>query len=250
MSLQGRAAGSGSQFFPYPRRPMTEIKAVLFDAGNTLIWLDHPYIVQALREHGVETSMEGLMAAEYDAKLLFDELARAGAMDERTRGRMFFAEIFRRVGVPESAFTALSQQLFARHAERNLWGNVRERTVETLDELRRRGYRLGVISNADGRADQALDAAGLRGHFELIVDSGLVGIDKPDPRIFHHALERMGVSPGEAVYVGDIYEIDVRGARAAGMRAILIDPLWKWDGRDCERIRGIHDLLDVLPETA
>ena len=226
---------------------MNDIKAVLFDAGNTLIWLDHPYVVQALREHGVETTVEGLMAAEYDAKLLFDQLVRAGTMDDRTRGKMFFAEIFRRVGVPESEFPALAQRLFARHAEKNLWGNIRERTVETLEELRRRGYRLGVISNADGRAEEALDAVGLREHFELIVDSGLVGIDKPDPRIFHHALERMGVAPAEAVYVGDIYEIDVQGARAAGMRAILIDPLWKWEDRDCERIRGIHDLLDVLP---
>ncbi len=226
---------------------MTTPKAVLFDAGNTLIWLDHPCVVQALREHGVETTMEELMAAEYDAKLLFDELARGGELDDRARGRMFFAEIFRRVGVPESEFPALAQRLFTRHAEKNLWGNVRERTVETLEELRRRGYRLGVISNADGRAEQALQAVGLHEHFELIVDSGLVGIDKPDPRIFHHALERMGVAPQEAVYVGDIYEIDVQGARAAGMRAILIDPLWKWDDRDCERIRGIHDLLDVLP---
>jgi REG-2-like HAD superfamily hydrolase len=226
---------------------MTTPKAVLFDAGNTLIWLDHPYVVEALREHGVETTMEELMAAEYDAKLLFDQLARGGELDDRARGRMFFAEIFRRVGVPESEFPALAQRLFARHAEKNLWGNVRERTVETLEELRRRGYRLGVISNADGRAEQALDAVGLREHFELVVDSGLVGIDKPDPRIFHHALEQMGVAPAEAVYVGDIYEIDVQGARAAGMRAILIDPLWKWDDRDCERIRGIHDLLDVLP---
>lgn len=227
---------------------MNDIKAVLFDAGNTLIWLDHPYIVQALAEHGVRTTMEALMAAEYDAKLLFDELARAGELDERARGRMFFAEIFRRVGVPESDFPVLAQRLFTRHAEKNLWGNVRERTVETLEELRRRGYRLGVISNADGRAGEALDAVGLREHFELIVDSGLVGFDKPDPRIFHHALERMGgVAPEQAVYVGDIYEIDVQGARAAGMRPILIDPLWKWDNRDCERIRGIHDLLDVLP---
>jgi HAD superfamily hydrolase (TIGR01549 family) len=228
--------------------PMGDIKAVLFDAGNTLIWLDHPYIVETLREHGVETTMEGLMAAEYDAKLLFDELARAGELDERARGRMFFAEIFRRVGVPESAFPVLAQRLFTRHAEKNLWGNVRERTVETLEELRRRGYRLGVISNADGRAEEALDAVGLREHFELVVDSGRVGIDKPDPRIFHHALELMGgIDAHEAVYVGDIYEIDVQGARAAGMRPILIDPLWKWTERDCERIRGIHDLLDLLP---
>lgn len=227
---------------------MTDIQAVLFDAGNTLIWLDHPYIVELLREHGIHTTMEALMEAEYGAKLLFDELSRAGELDERARGRMFFAEIFRRVGVDEAQFPVLAQRLFARHAERNLWGNVRERTVETLEELRRRGYRLGVISNADGRAEQALDAVALREHFELVVDSGLVGIDKPDPRIFHHALERMGIAPEQAVYVGDIYEIDVQGARAAGMRPVLIDPLWMWTERDCERIRGIHDLLELLPE--
>jgi putative hydrolase of the HAD superfamily len=229
---------------------MTETKAVLFDAGNTLIWLDHPYIVKTLREHGVETSMEGLMAAEYDTKLLFDQLARASDLDENARGKLFFAEIFRRVGLEDSAFPALAQRMFARHAEKNLWGNLRERTAETLDELKRRGYRLGVISNADGRIDPLLESVGLREHFEIVIDSGLVGIDKPDPRIFQLALERMGVAPEEAVYVGDIYEIDVRGARAAGMRAILIDPLWKWDDKDCQRIRGIHDLLDVLPARA
>lgn len=227
---------------------MTTIKAVLFDAGNTLIWLDHPYVVQALRDHGVETTMEALMEAEYGAKLLFDALGRNSELDDRARGRMFFAEIFRAVGVPESEFPSLAQRLFTRHEEKNLWGNVRERTEDTLEELRRRGYRLGVISNADGRAEQALDAVGLREHFELVVDSGLLGIDKPDPRIFQHALERMGgIDPHEAVYVGDIYEIDVQGARAAGMRPVLIDPLWKWGERDCERIRGIHDLLDLLP---
>lgn len=229
---------------------MTDLKAVLFDAGNTLIWLDHPFVVELLREHGVETSVEGLMEAEYGAKLLMDAMARESAMDDRTRGRVFFAEIFRRVGAAEADFATLAQRMFARHAEKNLWGTVREHTVETLEALRRRGYRLGVISNADGRAEQALDAVGLRPHFELVVDSGLVGIDKPDPRIFHLAAERMGVRPHEAVYVGDIYEIDVQGARAAGMQAILIDPLWKWDDRDCTRIRGLHDLLDVLPEAA
>nr|ANY58062.1 Haloacid dehalogenase [uncultured bacterium] len=229
---------------------MNDLKAVLFDAGNTLIWLDHPFVVELLREHGVETSVEGLMGAEYGAKLLMDAMARETGMDERTRGKVFFAEIFRRVGVAEADFSAIAQRMFARHAERNLWGNVREHTVETLDALRRRGYRLGVISNADGRAEQALDAAGLRPHFELVIDSGLVGIDKPDPRIFHLAAERLGVRPHEAVYVGDIYEIDVQGARAAGMQAILIDPLWKWDDLDCTRIRGLHDLLDLLPETA
>ncbi len=230
---------------------MNDIKAVLFDAGNTLIWLDHPYVVDVLREHGVQTTPQALMEAEYAAKLLIDELARgANGTDDRTRGKAFFAEIFRQVGVPDEHFPAIAQRLFARHAAQNLWGNVREHTAETLEALRGRGYRLGVISNADGRVEKALDAAGLLPHLEIVIDSGLVGIDKPDPRIFHLAAERLGVQPAESVYVGDIYEIDVLGARAAGMRPILIDPLWKWTDRDCERIRGIGDLLEILPEHA
>ena len=229
---------------------MIQTRAVLFDAGNTLIWLDHPFIVDVLREHGVETTAERLLEAEYASKLLMDELARQGNTDERTRAKVYFAEMFRHAGAPESAFPALAQRMFARHAERNLWGTVHERTGDTLEELRRRGYRLGVISNADGRVEALLESVGLRPHFELVIDSGVVGIDKPDPRIFHLAAERMGVAPAEALYVGDIYEIDVQGARAAGMQAILIDPLGARGGLDCDRIRAIHDLLDVLPPQA
>lgn len=226
--------------------PMTPPKAVLFDAGNTLVWLDHPFMVQVLREHGVQTTVERIMDAEYQLKLLMDAQAREKG-DERPRGWKYFEAVFRLLGVPEEVFAPVGQQLFARHTVKHLWSSVRERTAETLDELRRRGYRLGVISNADGKVDALLETVGLRPHFELVIDSGAVGIDKPDPRIFRMALERLGVEPHEAVYVGDIYEIDVQGARAAGMRAILVDPRGRWGHLDCERITGIHDLLDLLP---
>jgi putative hydrolase of the HAD superfamily len=230
---------------------MTPPKAILFDAGNTLVWLDHPYLLDLVRQHGIEVSMERLLDAEHAAKARLDELVRSGeVMDDRKRGQAFFAEIFRQVGIGEEAFPPIARALWARHAERNLWSNVRERTAETLEELRRRGYRLGVISNADGRVEALLESVGLGSHFEFVIDSTRVGIEKPDPRIFHIGAERLGIRPEEAVYVGDIYEVDVQGARAAGMRAILIDPLWRWSDRDCDRIRGIHDLLDLFPETA
>ena len=195
--------------------------------------------------------MEQLLDAEYAAKSRLDELIRSGeVLDERKRGETFFAEIFRHVGVGREAFPPIAKLLWARHAERNLWSNVRERTAETLEELRRRGYRLGVISNADGRVEALLQSVGLGSYFEFVIDSNLVGIEKPDPRIFHVGAERLGIRPDEAVYVGDIYEIDVRGARAAGMRPILIDPLGRWENLDCDSIRGIHDLLHLFPETA
>lgn len=219
------------------------MKAILFDAGNTLVWLDHAFLVELLGAHGIRTSAEELLAAEYDAKRLLDALARGGTeLTDRKRGEIYFAELFRLIDVPKDAFPPLAEALWARHAARGLWTVVREKTAETLDALRDAGYRLAVISNADGRVEDLLATVGLRDRFEFVLDSTEVGIEKPDPRIFHLGCERLGVDPADAVYVGDIYEIDVAGARAAGMRAFLIDPLDRWTDRDCERIAGIHEL--------
>jgi len=227
------------------------MKAVIFDVGNTLLWLDHPFIIGVLREHGIETDEDALLAAQYGAKLLLDELVRTGrAGDDASRVKVFLGEVFRQLGVSDDALPAIAERLHARHAEHNLWCVVRERTEETLGELRRRGYRLAIISNADGRVQALLDGLGLLRHFEFVIDSGTVGVEKPDPRIFHMALERMGIEPHDAVYVGDVYEIDVAGARAAGLRAVLLDPLSRLGHLDCDRIAALHELPERLAEAA
>jgi putative hydrolase of the HAD superfamily len=223
------------------------MSVILFDAGNTLVWLDHPFLVSLLAEHGIEVTEDELLGAEYTAKLLLDELIRSGEVgDDRSRGRIYFAKVFGELGVPESLLPALAARLEARHAERNLWSRVRPGTAEALEQLQGAGYRLGVISNADGRVEQLLDDVGLASYFDFILDSHLVGIEKPDPRIFRLGCERAGSKPEETIYVGDIYEIDVVGARGVGMRAFLIDPLDRWAEFDCERIRGIDELPERL----
>jgi putative hydrolase of the HAD superfamily len=223
------------------------MKAILFDAGNTLVWLDHPFLVQVLAEAGITASEDDILSAEYEAKLVLDEMVRSGtAGDDRARGQVYFAEIFRTLGVQDADFPPHAERLFARHAERNLWSRVRENTIETLEELRRLGYRLGVISNADGRVEALLESLGLRPHFDFVIDSGVVGVEKPDPRIFHMGLERMGVEAHDAAYVGDIYEIDVVGARKVGMHTFLIDPLGRFTEEHGDRIRGIHELPERL----
>jgi putative hydrolase of the HAD superfamily len=99
-----------------------------------------------------------------------------------------------------------------------------------------------VISNSDGRIEELLASVGLAEYFDFIIDSHVVGFEKPDPRIFHLGCERGGVAPEDVVYVGDLYEIDVVGARGAGLRAVLIDPLGRWTDLDCDRIAGVHEL--------
>jgi FMN phosphatase YigB (HAD superfamily) len=76
-------------------------------------------------------------------------------------------------------------------------------------------------------------------------------VEKPDPAIFALALERLGAPPDTAMYVGDVFSIDVLGARRAGLDAVLIDTLGRYPGAvDCARISRLADLLDLLPEHA
>jgi putative hydrolase of the HAD superfamily len=103
-----------------------------------------------------------------------------------------------------------------------------------------------VVSNSDGRAAAALAAAGLLDAFEFVIDSGEVGVEKPDPRIFQIALDRLGVSPAAALYVGDLYEVDVVGARAAGLDVVLLDPDGANAGRGVRTFRSVAELADGL----
>jgi putative hydrolase of the HAD superfamily len=119
-----------------------------------------------------------------------------------------------------------------------------------LDALAARGFRLGVVSNSNGRVRSLLEAAGLAAPLGCVVDSGVVGVEKPDPRIFAIAAERLGAAPAACVYVGDFHSLDVLGARAAGMYGVLLDPLGVWDGVAAPRVASLTELVARLPARA
>ena len=110
-----------------------------------------------------------------------------------------------------------------------------------LTALARAGLRLGVISNADGRMAEVLERCGLGGHFEFVVDSEVVGFEKPRPEIFHEGCRRLGLPPASCLYVGDLYPVDYVGARAAGLDAVLLDPA----GHHRDRAPGIARLGEL-----
>ena len=80
----------------------------------------------------------------------------------------------------------------------------------------------------------------------MIVDSRVAGVEKPDPRIFHIALEQLDVAPGDALYVGDVYEVDVVGARNAGLAAALVGAADAGDMPGVVRADTVADLVNVL----
>jgi len=223
--------------------------AVFFDAGNTLIHLDWAFIADTLARLGHARTADALRSAEYVAKADVDRrfAAADGSTDVARRGS-YFETILAALDVPAPVRRTCLAELDVVNRVSCLWKVVEPGTEALLDALRARGYRLAVISNADGRIESDLAANGLGPRFELVVDSHVVGIEKPDPRIFALACDRLGVAPADVLHVGDIFAIDVVGARRAGCDAVLFDPLDRYPGPpDCARIGRLDALLDRLP---
>ena len=220
------------------------LKAVLLDAGNTLVCLDYDELARLLAAEGVVVSTEQIARAEYAGrKAVNAEVQSRTKTSDTSRMRTYFGSILAALEVEAVRIDPLLEaiRLGDRRTDRGLWRVVPAGTHRALETLKERGLIVGVISNSDGRLASLLDHVGLTPLLAFALDSSLVGAEKPDPRIFRMGLERAGVAPCEAVYVGDLYAIDVIGARAVGMDAILVDPLLS-DERDCPRIRSVSEL--------
>jgi putative hydrolase of the HAD superfamily len=113
-----------------------------------------------------------------------------------------------------------------------------------------RKIRVAMLSNWDSTLPGHLADIGLAGHYELAVVSASVGAEKPDPRIFQHALDELGVGPDELVHVGDEYESDILGAQAVGVNAVLIDRAGIQTGVSCRRISTLSELPGVVEDMA
>ena len=136
------------------------------------------------------------------------------------------------------------------HARFNLWRRVPSGLSEALGRAQEGGLRLGVLSNSEGSIASLLKEVGLASYFEVIIDSAVVGIAKPDPRVFALAARALRLQAREVVYVGDIPDVDVVGAQRAGMAGVLIDPYdhfphFKQGPRCMSVVEVIDDLLEM-----
>ena len=119
--------------------------------------------------------------------------------------------------------------------------------IPALRQTRAAGLTVAVLTNGDETQQlQKLDRLSLRAEIDVLVASSTLPAGKPDPRAFHHTVTRLGVRPEAALMVGDSYEKDYLGARAAGLPALLLDRDDSHPGRDVPRIRSLHDLPACL----
>lgn len=225
---------------------MNPPQAILFDAGNTLLFINPDQVLPVFREFGVFVEEEAFWAAEVEARAaLTHGVGDGGTGTEPHVWQSYFAFLFRGCGIPQGDLDPVGRRLREVHKESHLWTWVHPSTPSALQTLKGRGHRLGVISNADGRVEGLTEAGGIRSFFEFVMDSALEGVEKPDPEIFLRAARRMELEPEQVLYVGDLYSVDVVGARNAGMEALLLDPLHRLD-YPVPRIRRVGDLPDYL----
>jgi len=213
-----------------PRFPFAAgVRAVLFDAGNTLLWLDHARIAAILAGRGVATDETAVRRAERAARPRLDPwLAGARRREGLDVARRYAEFVLEGLGAPPGGDTVRGHADAVLASWPSLWVRPPADARPTLERLVTAGYRVGVVSNSNGTVGRLLDQAGLRDLLGCVVDSALEGVEKPDPEIFRRGAERLGAPPAACVYVGDFRSLDVLGARSAGMEGVLLDPDGVW----------------------
>jgi len=214
------------------------IRAVFFDAGNSLLRMDYAAIAAELARHGVRVAPDAVQRAEWRARVHLDDqvFARAAGASTETQASAtrYMSFVLQGLGVADATLVErIAEWRRTYNPPVGLWTTHDPQALEALALVRQSGLRTAAISNSNGSVESVLAAVGLASYLDFVVDSGGVGVEKPDPRIFALALARAGVAASEATYIGDFYSIDVRGASAAGLRAVLLDPGGLWGTRDC-----------------
>jgi putative hydrolase of the HAD superfamily len=240
---------------------MPRIETIFFDAGNTLFDLK----VAGPSPEQVRGKIYADVARRYGNDVSDDEMTKhmtkiVRAMPQRIDGayrysvkwfRIFIDRLFERLrGVSNARLAA--QELFTYFRDdRNFYVFVD--VFPALQEFRKRGYRMGIISNWSPTLPMMLYNLGLLAYFECVVVSATVELEKPGKDIFDKALESMGAAPGTTAHVGDSLKHDYHGARDAGLKALLLDrpgnsPHAEEVGDD--RIRSLTELSGILVNAA
>jgi len=221
------------------------IEAVFLDAGGVLNLPAPAEAARFLAAHGADGSLEAISRCHYAGMLAYDDAASSDDSPAYLTGFLAAAGL---PGDLAGAFVAAIREAG--------WQPAIRSSLDALPELARRA-RLAIVSNSDGTVERRLAAAGVLQvgegpgvRVDAVIDSGAVGVAKPDPRIFDFALAACGVAPEAAVHVGDSRRADVEGALAAGIRPLHLDPYGLCPDRSHEHLRTLGEVLEVLGDPA
>jgi putative hydrolase of the HAD superfamily len=227
------------------------VDAVLLDVGGVFCLPEHAGVLAVLARAGVRVDPDQLDRAHYLA-LAESEGAADGLPVAEAMARYRLAYL-RATGVPADRLEAAGRELFDEPGFRVAWTRLRAGMVEELRALAGTGVALAIVSNAEGTVERQLRDLGVCQlgsgpgvAMAAIVDSDVVGVAKPDPRIFRIALAAAGARPERAAHVGDMLSTDVAGARAAGVRPLHYDPCGLCPGGGHEDVATLTELVPLL----
>ena len=196
------------------------MRALGFDFGQTLAELDFEFLARRLRERGAAFDVRAAAANSKHAWEVYGEKKNAG---HALAWRAMIEAQLESGGVPAEQSVELGAWLWDEQPRRNLWRRPIPGMIQLVRELKRAGTPIAIISNSEGHLAELVDELGWSRDFDIVVDSGRLGIDKPDPRIFAHACAELGVVTHELLHVGDAWEADVLGAVGAAASAVWFD---------------------------
>lgn len=224
-----------------------QAKAVLFDLGGTLVKIDNSEIPHAMKrmleDYGINRSLEDVSQSWVKSweEVSFRDLANL--LDE------FYVrwnvQILRNLRIDPN--TGKLERFIATH-----WWDYSKITLypdaeNLLPQLKGKGLKIGLVtSGLQNDISKMLSKVGLQNFFDVVVATDTLKKMKPDPEVFHYALEKLKIAPSEAIFIGDEIETDYKGAQKAGLTAFLIERGDKPQDESLNRISSLKDLLNLI----
>ena len=220
---------------------------LLFDEGGTLVFPNIEWLSSLVKKYGFNIDPDILFEKACEVGYLVDlQLSKNEEPKQENFLSSFFKITLKDLIDSEEKLNSIIEEAVSENKKKSLWAYTFEWIRKTLERLKNEGYKMSVISNSDGRAESILYETGLRGFMEKIYDSHIIGISKPDVGIFNRALDDLSIASEDALYIGDMFYIDVLGANKAGIPAIHLDPFGFYRGWKGVRIPNIAKIFTVL----
>ena len=235
------------------------IDAVVFDIGGVFAIRHHEPVRNGMRRAGFDLPDDPAVFQEAHHRAVRAMSSRLAHGPVRETDREFWLHFehgyLSHLGIAEADLDRAVQAMFTEVSKepKPLWRGLLPANIEGFRRIAAAGFPVAIVSNNDGTAAQQLVEFGVcqagDGPFTsvaVVVDSGVVGIAKPDPAIFKPALDALGTDPARTLYVGDTVHADVLGAKAAGMPVVQLDPYELHADFDHARLDGVSTLADLL----
>ncbi|MCX7845424.1 MAG: HAD family hydrolase [Dictyoglomaceae bacterium] len=218
---------------------------ILLDAGGTVIFPNFEVIAEVAFKFGYSLDPTNLLKEFSYVNFYLDNLLKEDHSLYKEEIHKSILYTLERVKINKEDAEKIIMETKKRVKKGYLWTYTTSNIITGLKNLKEEGFSLSIISNSDGTVEEQIKVSGIRKYFEEVFDSGILGVEKPEPEIFQYALNALKMSPEDTIYVGDFMMIDVYGANRSGIGAFHLDPfdLYKsWFGYH------VKDILDFSLE--